>query len=147
MQAGPRRSRGVGVGLGVVLVLILAAFIPRVGAQTGTEGSDSGLAQAQAAGCDLSKDEVAMNVSTVDAYATPGKPIGAPTLEDAVLDGGKLLAQDGYVVSDSDLKAAAAAASTDSDQTVFLVELKGASLTVERWADDTYSVVKAVQCG
>ena len=149
MRDGKGQRKGpLGFGFGVLLVL--AIFVPQLSANSSgesdatTDTGDTGRALAEAAGCDLSQNDVAMNVGEFDYAVTQGEPIGVASVEDAVLSVAKSLAGDGLAVAESDLVSAASAASKDSNP--IQIQVPGALISVQQWWDGTYSVTGVVLC-
>jgi len=113
--------------------------------QPSGQSLDSGQEMAVAAGCDLSTNDVAMNVSEVLNFAEPGgSPRGVLTVLEALVVASDQWAREGYAYSTGELEAAAAAASTKTDPIV--VRLPGMLIDVTRWSNGTYAVTGYVQC-
>lgn len=125
------KTTGLRLGLGVPIGILLAfAFVvPGLTQETppATE-SDPGRDMAESAGCDMSENEVAMEVAELD-YALGH---GLPTVEAAVLSAGPYLAKRGVDVPDDVLARAASDAETSArtQGTPVEVRLPGASLVV-----------------
>jgi hypothetical protein len=126
--------------LGVALAF--AAVAPAFTQEGADQLSDPGRSWAESAGCDLSRDAVRMNVSTYDYIRAA--PVGAGTVEEAVLGVWDELAEGGATFSSEDLREAAA--STPRDVSPIEVRLPGAAITVEKTHDGTYIVAQVVQC-
>jgi len=133
---------GLGFPVGLTLALVLAGAA--LSQESGEEPKDPGLEMALAAGCDLSQSDVPMLVGSLDYYREPGKPIGEPTVEEAVSVVYQELAENGATFTKANLTAAASVAATDSD--LIEVRVPGASIDVQRWEDGSYSVTGYVQC-
>lgn len=124
------RSRRWQLGFGLVLGLLLAIAIVapvltrKSGERPKNDTGDTGREMALSAGCDMSQNEVPMNVGTLD-YT---RGFGYPTVEEAVMGFSGYLKQNGLTVSRDDLKEAAAAATKDTIP--IEVRLPGASLHV-----------------
>ena len=143
------RRGGAGLGLSVGLLLAFGAIAtPGLSAESNDQPQDPGREMAESAGCDLSKNDVAMNVGTFDSYrSTDGTPLGYSTLEEAVLAMSASLKEGGAAsFSTEDLKAAAAAATAVTDSAPIQVKLPGALISILRWEDGTYSVSEIVIC-
>jgi hypothetical protein len=142
----PQRSRTVRWGFGLGLLLALAAVAPGLTQEAGDEPKSPGYEMASRAGCDLSQNDVPMNVTTFDRYFDPatGAPLGDATLEEAVVGLSKFLAEDGAVFSDEELREAAREAKADAG--TIQVRLAGVSIEVQQWNDSSYVVTEVIQC-
>lgn len=132
----------LGLLLGVVLaVAIVAPALTRESSkQPRKDAGDTGREMALSAGCDMSQNEVPMEVGEIDYVAGAG----VATLEEAVLGMRQFLARDGTPFSMEELEAAVAAADLDTDP--IEVRLPGATLSVDRTGEGKYLVVETVQC-
>ena len=123
----------LGLGIPVGVLLALAFVVPGLTQVSPKTESDPGREMAASAGCDMSENEVAMEVSELDY----GLGYGSPTVEAAVLSAGRYLAERGVDVPDEILTRAASDAETSSrvNGTPVEVRLPGASLTVSSNGD------------
>lgn len=141
---GRKLGRSSRAGLAAGLLLALGVGGAALSQESGEQPRDPGREMAAAAGCDLSQNDVRMLVGSLDYYREPGKPIGEPTVEDAVSVLFQELAENGATFTKADLTAAASAAATDSH--LIEVRVPGASIEIQRWEDGSYSVTEYVQC-
>lgn len=132
--------------MSAVLVSVLAlTAAPGHSAGNDDASKDPGRAMAVSVGCDLSRNDVAMNVKTLDRYQTSdGKPQGEATLEAAVLQISDSLKDDGTPFSSDELKAAAAPA--NSAENPIEVQLPGVSISVQRLGDGSFVATGIVSC-
>jgi hypothetical protein len=152
MRATSRTRRGgltlLGLLLGVVLALaVVAPALTRESSERPKPEEDTGdvgREMALSAGCDMSQNEVPMNVGIYDYVREPGGSLGVATVEEAVLGMREALARDGSPFSREELEAAVAAA--DHDTNPIEVRLPGASISVERTPEGKYLVGGTVQC-
>jgi len=132
----------LGLLLGAVLavVIVAPALTRETNRQATMNAQDTGRDMALSAGCDMSQNEVPMEVSEIDYVLGAG----AASLEEAVVGMRQFLASGGTPISREELQAAVAAADLDTDP--IEVRLPGATLTIDRMGEGKYLVVETVQC-
>ena len=123
---------------GLVAIAVAQTLSGEPGGQRQDTG-DTGREMALAAGCDMSGNEVPMNVGEIDYVAG----FGYPSVEEAVIGFSGYLRQNGFSVSQDDLREAAAAATTGTIP--IEVRLDGASLHIMD-TPDGYLVGEVVLC-
>lgn len=138
-----RRARRTRMAFLLGILLAFAVAAPGLTQDVTPQPQDPGGELAAAAGCDLSRDDVPMDVAVLDYTAVPGSPLGAPTVEEAVMSLSKGLAEDGAAYSEADLRAAAAAV-VDGDR--IEASLPGLVVYIQRWSDGSYLVTGWVRC-
>jgi hypothetical protein len=126
----PARRRAAGLGVPLGFLLVLAIVVPGLTQEEPEDSEDPGRDMALAAGCDMSKNEVAMEVASLDYL----RDSGSATVEEAVLGMRGYLEQNGLSVSEEELQKAAEAAqvraSAQGNAGAVEARLPGASLLV-----------------